>query len=86
MKNVRQVDRRILELAIEIQLGKIPVVDHILEDAMNCLEQVMTVDKDFLLLYIAKKLNTYVNNDNCIIIGDNEYPCDVCITLYNHYL
>lgn len=71
MKNTIQIDRKILKASIDVQLKKeVEMID--LPDIMN--EDVMTIDRDFLLIGLAGILNIEIDwYDNLVITDKKAY-------------
>ena len=71
MKNTIQIDRKILKASIDVQLSKKVEMINIPE-FMN--EDVMTVDRDFLLMNLAGILNIEIDwYDNLVITDKKAY-------------
>ena len=69
MKNTIQIDRKILKASIDVQLKKeVEMID--LPDIMN--EDVMTIDRDFLLIGLAGILNIEIDWDDNLVITDKK--------------
>ena len=71
MKNTIQIDRKILKASIDVQLSKKVEMINIPE-FMN--EDVMTIDRDFLLMNLAGILNIEIDwYDNLVITDKKAY-------------
>ena len=71
MKNTIQIDRKILKASIDVQLSKFVEMINI-PNFMN--EDVMTVDRDFLLIGLAGILNIEIDwYDNLVITDKKAY-------------
>ena len=69
MKNTIQIDRKILKASIDTQLKKeVTMID--IPNFMN--EDVMTVDRDFLLMNLAGILNIEIDWDDNLVITDKK--------------
>lgn len=69
MKNTIQIDRKILKASIDVQLKKeVEMID--LPDIMN--EDVMTIDRDFLLIGLAGILNIEIDWEDNLVITDKK--------------
>ena len=69
MKNTIQIDRKILKASIDVQLSRVvEMID--LPDIMN--EDVMTIDRDFLLMNLAGILNIEIDWDDNLVITDKK--------------
>ena len=69
MKNIIQIDRKILKAGIDVQLSKKVEMINIPE-FMN--EDVMTIDRDFLLMGLAGILNIEIDWDDNLVITDKK--------------
>ena len=71
MKNTIQIDRKILKASIDTQLKKeVEMID--IPNIMN--EDVMNIDRDFLLIGLAGILNIEIDwNDNLVITDKKAY-------------
>ena len=71
MKNTIQIDRKILKASINVQLSKkVEMID--IPNIMN--EDVMTIDRDFLLIGLAGILNIEIDwYDNLVITDKKAY-------------
>ena len=71
MKNTIQIDRKILKASIDVQLSKkVEMID--VPNIMN--EDVMTIDRDFLLIGLAGILNIEIDwYDNLVITDKKAY-------------
>ena len=69
MKNIIQIDRKILKASIDVQLSKKVEMINIPE-FMN--EDVMTVDRDFLLMGLAEILNIEIDWEDNLVITDKK--------------
>ena len=71
MKNTIQIDRKILKASIDVQLSKVvEMID--IPNIMN--EDVMTIDRDFLLIGLAGILNIEIDwYDNLVITDKKAY-------------
>ena len=69
MKNTIQIDRKILKASIDVQLSKFVEMINI-PNFMN--EDVMTVDRDFLLIGLAGILNIEIDWDDNLVITDKK--------------
>lgn len=71
MKNTIQIDRKILKASIDVQLKKeVEMID--LPEFMN--EDIMTIDRDFLLIGLAGILNIEIDwYDNLVITDKKAY-------------
>ena len=69
MKNTIQIDRKILKASIDVQLKKeVEMID--IPNFMN--EDVMTIDRDFLLIGLAEILNIEIDWDDNLVITDKK--------------
>ena len=69
MKNTIQIDRKILKASIDVQLSKkVEMID--VPKFMN--EDVMTIDRDFLLIGLAGILNIEIDWDDNLVITDKK--------------
>ena len=69
MKNAIQIDRKILKASIDVQLSKkVEMID--VPNIMN--EDVMTIDRDFLLIGLAGILNIEIDWDDNLVITDKK--------------
>ena len=69
MKNTIQIDRKILKASIDTQLKKeVTMID--IPNIMN--EDVMTIDRDFLLIGLAGILNIEIDWDDNLVITDKK--------------
>ena len=69
MKNTIEIDRKILKASIDVQLKKeVEMID--LPDIMN--EDVMTIDRDFLLIGLAEILNIEIDWEDNLVITDKK--------------
>ena len=69
MKNAIQIDRKILKASIDVQLSKVvEMID--IPNIMN--EDVMTIDRDFLLIGLAGILNIEIDWDDNLVITDKK--------------
>ena len=69
MKNVIQIDRKILKASIDVQLSKkVEMID--VPNIMN--EDVMTIDRDFLLIGLAGILNIEIDWEDNLVITDKK--------------
>lgn len=69
MKNAIQIDRKILKASIDTQLKKeIPIID--IPNIMN--EDIMIIDRDFLLIGLAGILNLEIDWDDNLVITDKK--------------
>ena len=69
MKNTIQIDRKILKASIDVQLSKkVEMID--IPNIMN--EDVMTIDRDFLLMGLAGILNIEIDWDDNLVITDKK--------------
>ncbi len=69
MKNTIQIDRKILKASIDVQLSKkVEMID--VPNIMN--EDVMTIDRDFLLIGLAGILNIEIDWDDNLVITDKK--------------
>ena len=69
MKNIIQIDTKILKASIDTQLKKeVTMID--IPNFMN--EDVMTVDRDFLLMNLAGILNIEIDWDDNLVITDKK--------------
>ena len=69
MKNTIQIDRKILKASIDTQLKKeVTMID--IPNFMN--EDVMTIDRDFLLIGLAGILNIEIDWDDNLVITDKK--------------
>ena len=69
MKNTIQIDRKILKASIDAQLSKVvEMID--IPNIMN--EDVMTIDRDFLLMNLAGILNIEIDWDDNLVITDKK--------------
>lgn len=69
MKNTIQIDRKILKASIDVQLSKkVEMID--VPNIMN--EDVMTIDRDFLLIGLAEILNIEIDWDDNLVITDKK--------------
>ena len=71
MKNTIQIDRKILKASIDTQLKKeVEIID--IPNIMN--EDVMNIDRDFLLMNLAGILNIEIDwYDNLVITDKKAY-------------
>ena len=69
MKNIIQIDRKILKASIDTQLKKEVTMINIPE-FMN--EDVMTIDRDLLLIGLAGILNIEIDWDDNLVITDKK--------------
>ena len=69
MKNTIQIDRKILKASIDTQLKKEVTMINI-PNFMN--EDIMTVDRDFLLMGLAGILNIEIDWDDNLVITDKK--------------
>ena len=71
MKNTIQIDRKILKASIDAQLSKVvEMID--IPNIMN--EDVMNIDRDFLLMNLAGILNIEIDwYDNLVITDKKAY-------------
>lgn len=69
MKNTIQIDRKILKASIDVQLSKKVEMINI-PNIMN--EDVMTIDRDFLLIGLAGMLNIEIDWDDNLVITDKK--------------
>ena len=69
MKNTIQIDRKILKASIDTQLKKeVEMID--IPNIMN--EDVMNIDRDFLLMGLAEILNIELDWDDNLVITDKK--------------
>ena len=69
MKNTIQIDTKILKASIDTQLKKeVTMID--IPNFMN--EDVMTIDRDFLLMGLAEILNIEIDWDDNLVITDKK--------------
>ena len=69
MKNTIQIDRKILKASIDTQLKKeVEMTD--IPNIMN--EDIMTIDRDFLLIGLAGILNIEIDWDDNLVITDKK--------------
>ena len=69
MKNTIQIDRKILKASIDTQLKKeIPIID--IPNFMN--EDIMFIDRDFLLIGLAGILDVELDWDDNLVITDKK--------------
>ena len=69
MKNTIQIDRKILKASIDVQLKKeVEMID--IPNFMN--EDVMNIDRDFLLMNLAGILNIEIDWDDNLVITDKK--------------
>ena len=69
MKNTIQIDRKILKASIDTQLKEeVEMID--IPNIMN--EDVMTIDRDFLLIGLAGILNIEIDWDDNLVITDKK--------------
>lgn len=69
MKNTIQLDRKILKASIDTQLKKeVPMVD--IPNFMN--EDIMIIDRDFLLIGLSSILNIELDWDDNLVITDKK--------------
>ena len=69
MKNTVQIDRKILKASIDVQLSKVvEMID--IPNIMN--EDVMTIDRDFLLIGLAGILNIELDWEDNLVITDKK--------------
>ena len=69
MKNTIQIDRKILKASIDTQIKKeVEMID--LPDIMN--EDVMIIDRDFLLMNLAGILNIEIDWEDNLVITDKK--------------
>ena len=69
MKNTIQIDRKILKASIDTQLKKeVTMID--IPNIMN--EDVMNIDRDFLLMNLAGILNIEIDWDDNLVITDKK--------------
>ena len=71
MKNTIQIDTKILKASIDVQLSRVvEMID--IPNIMN--EDVMTIDRDFLLMNLAGILNIEIDwYDNLVITDKKAY-------------
>lgn len=69
MKNTIQIDRKILKASIDVQLSKKVEMINIPE-FMN--EDVMIIDRDFLLIGLAGILNIEIDWEDNLVITDKK--------------
>lgn len=69
MKNTIQIDRKILKASIDVQLSKVvEMID--IPNIMN--EDIMIIDRDFLLMGLAGILNIEIDWDDNLVITDKK--------------
>ena len=69
MKNTIQIDRKILKASIDTQLKKeVEMID--LPEFMN--EDIMIIDRDFLLIGLAEILNIEIDWEDNLVITDKK--------------
>ena len=69
MKNTIQIDRKILKASIDVQLKKeVEMID--IPNIMN--EDIMIIDRDFLLMNLAGILNIEIDWDDNLVITDKK--------------
>ena len=69
MKNTIQIDRKILKASIDVQLSKkVEMID--IPNIMN--EDIMIIDRDFLLIGLAGILNIEIDWDDNLVITDKK--------------
>lgn len=69
MKNTIQIDRKILKASIDVQLKKeVEMID--LPEFMN--EDIMIIDRDFLLIGLAEILNIEIDWEDNLVITDKK--------------
>ena len=69
MKNTIQIDRKILKASIDTQLKKeVTMID--IPNFMN--EDIMIIDRDFLLIGLAGILNLEIDWDDNLVITDKK--------------
>ena len=69
MKNTIQIDRKILKASIDVQLSKkVEMID--IPNIMN--EDVMNIDRDFLLMNLSGILNIEIDWDDNLVITDKK--------------
>ena len=69
MKNTIQIDRKILKASIDTQLKKeVEMID--VPNIMN--EDIMIIDRDFLLIGLAGILNIEIDWDDNLVITDKK--------------
>ena len=69
MKNTIQIDRKILKASIDTQLKKeIPIID--IPNFMN--EDIMFIDRDFLLIGLAGILDVEIDWEDNLVITDKK--------------
>ena len=69
MKNTIQIDRKILKASIDVQLKKEVEMINI-PNIMN--EDVMNIDRDFLLMNLAGILNIEIDWEDNLVITDKK--------------
>ena len=69
MKNTIQIDRKILKASIDTQLKKEVTMINI-PNFMN--EDIMTIDRDFLLIGLAGILNIEIDWEDNLVITDKK--------------
>ena len=69
MKNTIQIDRKILKASIDVQLSKkVEMID--IPNIMN--EDIMIIDRDFLLMGLAGILNIEIDWEDNLVITDKK--------------
>lgn len=69
MKNTIQIDRKILKASIDTQLKKeVEMID--IPNIMN--ENIMIIDRDFLLMGLAEILNIEIDWEDNLVITDKK--------------
>ena len=69
MKNAIQIDRKILKASIDTQLKKeVPIID--IPNFMN--EDIMFIDRDFLLIGLAGILDVEIDWEDNLVITDKK--------------
>lgn len=69
MKNTIQIDRKILKASIDVQLSKVvEMID--IPEFMN--EDIMIIDRDFLLMGLAGILNIEIDWEDNLVITDKK--------------
>lgn len=69
MKNTIQIDRKILKASIDTQLKKeVTIID--IPNIMN--EDIMIIDRDFLLIGLSSILNIELDWDDNLVITDKK--------------
>ena len=69
MKNTIQIDRKILKASIDVQLSReVEMID--IPEFMN--EDIMIIDRDFLLIGLSSILNIELDWDDNLVITDKK--------------